>query len=69
MSGFSACPFCPEPIMPGDRVRFEVIGWEKDRPQGGTNALELRERTGKVAHARCVERAKHVHPDQGELLE
>jgi hypothetical protein len=53
-----ACPLCGEAIE-GSRTRgvyFRVLGWEKDRDAGGTNALRCRERTGEVAHAHCVDR-------------
>jgi len=55
------CPFCAVEIKATDdrrSLRFEVIGFTRDRQKGGTNALELGRRTGTVAHALCVERAK-----------
>ena len=62
------CPYCEEGIEHGQAVRYEVTGWERERAQGGTNALELRERTGRIAHALCVSRAKLAPPEQQELF-
>lgn len=56
-----ACSLCEEPIShdhASHLLRYEVSGWEKPRAQGGTNALEVRQRTGRVAHADCVRRMK-----------
>jgi hypothetical protein len=63
------CPLCPREIKPGDDVRWEVIGWEKDRSQGGHNALELRRRTGSVAHALCVDKLKRVNAGQLDIMD
>ena len=55
------CVFCEQPMLEavenGETIYHFVQGWERDREQGGTNALRLRSRTGDVAHSRCVERA------------
>jgi len=49
------CALCDAPI--GDsRIYHEVVGFERDRKQGGTNALRVRRRTGRVAHFFCVDR-------------
>jgi hypothetical protein len=62
------CPFCHAPIEPGERVYHEVLGWETERKQGGTNAIRLRQRTGQRAHWRCVDRAQHGLSGQSELF-
>lgn len=50
------------------RERFEVVGFEADRHQGGTNHVELRRRTGRVWCATCVDIAKHGLTEQGAML-
>jgi hypothetical protein len=60
-----ACAFCRQEVLQGERAFFEVLGWEQERRQGGTNALRLRSRTGSVAHALCVDRA--VRGREGQL--
>lgn len=46
----------------------EVIGFERDRAQGGTNALADRKRTGKILCGGCVQRRKSgIAPEQGRL--
>lgn len=59
------CPFCLKPVE--GPSYHEVLGWERDRKQGGTNALRLRERTGKQAHQWCVDRAVEGRTGQQEL--
>jgi hypothetical protein len=61
------CPFCHGPVEPGERVYYEVLGWEAERKQGGTNALRLRSRTGQQAHWFCVDKASRGHTGQSEL--
>jgi len=64
------CALCHQPITAEDhRLYFQVVGWERARPQGGTNALRCRKRTGQVAHPFCVDRvARQIDPGQGSLL-
>jgi hypothetical protein len=63
------CHLCKKPIESSDRVYFEVTGFERPRTQGGTNALRLREQTGRVAHVECVDKAAQgVEPGQASLL-
>jgi hypothetical protein len=54
-----SCSLCGAPIGERERVYHEVVGFERDRRQGGTNALRCRRRTGKVAHIFCVDREAH----------
>jgi len=61
------CSFCQQPIEYGERVYHEVIGWEEERRQGGTNALRLRSRTGAQAHWVCVDKAVGGHAGQLDL--
>ena len=50
-------------------VYHEVIGWEKPRRGGGTNALALRRLTGKVACSGCISRKKSkISPGQQTLV-
>lgn len=51
----------PGPVkfeIPPGQERFEVKGFEAEREGGGTNHLELRQRTGVVWCSQCVEAAK-----------
>ena len=63
------CPFCQQQTdsFPSSALSYEVIGWERTRHQGGTNALALRKRTGTVAHAHCVDKAKQGLTGQDAL--
>lgn len=61
------CVFCDQPV--GHAPYYEVKGWEKTREQGGTNALRLREQTGRVACAACItKQAFGVSESQESLL-
>jgi hypothetical protein len=51
------CATCGKVVLQGDRIHWEVLGWEAERRQGGTNALRLRQRTGAVAHTECIDKA------------
>jgi len=64
----TTCTRCGESVMndPPEKLRYEVVGWEKPRSKGGTNALELRRRTGAVMHDTCMLAQKA--PVQGERL-
>lgn len=62
----TTCAICQQEIKSDDRVYQQVIGYEKRRQQGGTNALKLRELTGRVAHVHCVENG--APPGQSSLL-
>ncbi len=61
------CPFCGKEVIDRERRYYEVMGWEEERRQGGTNALRLRSRTGAVAHHRCVDSSAHGRHGQEEL--
>jgi len=64
-----SCSLCGAPIGAREQVYHEVLGFERDRKQGGTNALRCRRRTGKIAHRFCVDReAQHIGAAQGSLL-
>lgn len=63
------CTFDPEHRIDPDRDYRRVIGWEKRRDQGGTNALRGREPLGEWACIFCVEKlAKGLTPGQHSLL-
>jgi hypothetical protein len=61
------CPFCSKAVSQGERLYREVLGWEEERKQGGTNALRVRLPTGTVAHWHCVDLAAHGRTGQLEI--
>lgn len=69
------CPFCTREVVldrndPAyEELRYEEIGWVEQRKSGGgTHALELRKRTGRIAHKRCVLKEKIVPRGQETLF-
>lgn len=63
------CAICEKRIEPGQRVVVEVVGFEKRRSQGGTNALMLRQQTGREAHEVCVTASRHGwQPGQAAIV-
>ena len=53
------CTFCEREIDPESRMTYrKVIGWERPREGGGTNALTLREPTQVFACSSCIEKLK-----------
>jgi len=61
----ATCRFCTQRVEPTDRHVYQrVVGWEKSRSGGGTNAIALREVRQEWAHAYCVDRAKRGHLGQ-----
>ena len=48
------CARCGEAIENLATVWMEVLGWEHDRSQGGTNHVALRKRTGRLMHNACM---------------
>jgi hypothetical protein len=46
-------------IAEGVTPWYEVLGWERERKQGGTNALFDRRRTGTVMCNDCRQRIKY----------
>jgi hypothetical protein len=70
----TTCAICSKPTKPLDtQTLFRVVGWERralasSSRRGGSDVTQ-RERTGEVAHARCVEQqARGISPDQGSLV-
>jgi len=63
------CAICSK-IMDLTRPHYhEETGWVKPRRHGGTNALALRQRTGRFAHWECIELKKSkVSADQGRMF-
>jgi len=55
-SRIALCILCGGPVTGHQQVEFQVVGFERPRAQGGTNALRLRRRTGNVAHRDCVDK-------------
>lgn len=63
------CSICGRDMTVAAEVYHEVIGWEKPRRGGGTNALALRRLTGKVACSGCISRKKSkISPGQQTLV-
>lgn len=62
------CIHCQGPIDEDQDYR-KVIGWERRRSAGGTNAIKLREPLDDWACRWCVEKqVKGLAPSQGALL-
>lgn len=68
------CADCGEPVKPNQLGAYrEVSGWAKIRNKGGSNAIALREETGRMICGGCGERRKlndrwGVHAEQGTLI-
>jgi hypothetical protein len=63
------CGICGNEVVSTFDAYRKVTGWVKPRVAGGTNAIALKEETGEVAHAHCVELEKAgVTPDQLTLV-
>lgn len=62
------CAFCGQEIATTRTAYREVVGWERNRAQGGTNALALRKPLDRWAHSSCIDKAKTVGHGQGELF-
>lgn len=62
------CSICGGPINPNTDYR-KVVGWERHRNQGGTNALRCREPLDEYACTRCVDRsALGISPNQTAMF-
>lgn len=62
------CEFCGNPLRTVDRgVCRYVEGWEKNRDQGGTNAIRLRIVHDRWAHDACVDQAVNGRLGQESL--
>jgi hypothetical protein len=61
------CALCGDPIRIGEKCGFQIVGYEYERIQGGTNVIHLRRRTGNVAHKTCIEQGKREVPGQMRL--
>lgn len=61
------CCECDTEVTPKE-AHHEVVGWEHDRAQGGTNMVSLRKRTGRVMCNSCMAVKKAgVNPGQATL--
>ena len=58
------CKLCEKPIVSPATAYIQVTGWVRPRAQGGANAIALKEVTGELAHASCIEVAKVEIPGQ-----
>lgn len=61
------CDACGGPTTP-TLAWYQVVGYEQPRTQGGTNALALRKRTGKVICDGCIRRRKAGIADGQQTL-
>lgn len=48
------CNRCKKDGFQPSQLNWQVVGYEKDRKQGGTNALRARKRTGKALCDPCL---------------
>ena len=64
------CVFCDTPVDPANpSVHRRVIGWEKSRDQGGTNAVRLRVPLNEFACGACVDlESKGISSKQRSLM-
>lgn len=64
------CKDCGRDVNPQSaNVWSEVRGWEQKRAAGGTNAVALREPTGRWMCGDCMRKQKSgIAPDQGGLF-
>jgi len=63
------CTFCEREIDPESRMTYrKVIGWERPREGGGTNALTLREPTEVFACWICIEKLRLGIPVEQQAL-
>lgn len=51
----SPCMLCGKSLSSGGEIEHQVVGFEIDRSQGGTNMVRARKRTGQRAHKFCVD--------------
>lgn len=62
------CIHCSDPIDPDQDFR-KVIGWERRRGAGGTNAIKLRQPQDEWACRYCIAKlVKGISPTQGSML-
>ncbi len=62
------CAICGDPLRTVDQGVYRYVeGWEKNRDQGGTNALRLRKPHDSWAHGHCVDAKVHGREGQSEL--
>lgn len=64
------CAFCAKPVDPeGPFAYRKVVGWERKRDQGGTNAIRLRVPQPEFACEFCINKeTKGINARQGSLL-
>ena len=63
------CSLCGEPVDAfSPRVYRKVVGYERTRKAGGTNALALRQPLEEWAHLHCIEKVKHIGSARQESL-
>lgn len=55
----TTCVLCGKEIPSLANAYRRVTGFERQRHQGGTNAIRLRELSDEWAHAFCIDREAH----------
>lgn len=68
VSAFPRCVECGSPVRSTTRVLHEIVGYERDRSQGGTNHVIARRRTGRIVGPCCAERVQAGVADQTTLV-
>lgn len=63
------CLFCSREIASVQQAYRRVVGWEKPRRGGGTNALAVRQPTDVFACSICIDKLRRgIDPKQASLL-
>lgn len=64
------CAFCGTPVDPDQPTVYrKVVGWERKRDQGGTNAIRLRVPQPEFACQFCIDKeSRGVSASQGALI-
>lgn len=63
------CSLCGQAGIDPERDYRRVIGWERRRSAGGTNAVALRQPLGEWAHRNCVDlTTSGISLDQGAMF-
>jgi hypothetical protein len=58
MTPSEKCSDCGEPVSRQYQRWYEITGWERNRPGGGTNHVADRRRSGRVICDSCMHRRK-----------
>jgi hypothetical protein len=67
-SALPHCKVCGKPVATFSQALHEVVGYERDRAQGGTNHIIARHRTGRIVGSCCAGRVQRGVVEQETLL-